>query len=117
MKFLKKLACATAVAMTLAGGANAATVLNDWVFNPNGGGFADGQQVNEYLDVNGNAFIQLNPTGGSSFSFREHGVFNIVQADSNGQLFPQNFPGGKSLSPRSANAFRPLQNTPADASR
>ena len=94
MKFLKKLACATAVAMTMAGGANAATVLNDWVFNPTGGGFASGQTVNEYLDVNGNAFIQLNPTGGSSFSFTEHAVFNIAQADSNGQLFPVNYPGG-----------------------
>jgi hypothetical protein len=94
MKFMKKLACAAAVAMSMAGGANAATVLNDWVFNPTGGGFSSGQQVNEYLDVNGNAFIQINPTGGSSFSFTEHAVFNIVQADGNGQLFPVNYPGG-----------------------
>ena len=94
MKSLKKLACATAVAMSLAGGANAATVMNDWVFNPTGGGFTAGQQINEYLDVNGNAFIQINPNGGSSFSFSEHGVFNITQADSNGKLFPVTFPGG-----------------------
>jgi hypothetical protein len=94
MKALKKLACATAVAMSLAGGANAATVMNDWVFNPNGGGFRAGQQINEYLDVNGNSFIQLNRSGGSSFSFTEHGVFNIVQADGNGKLFPVSFPGG-----------------------
>jgi hypothetical protein len=91
---LKKLACAAVVAMSVAGGANAATVLNDWVFNPNGGGFGSGQQINEYLDVNGNSFIQINPTGGSSFSFTEHGVFNIVQADGNGQLFPVNYTGG-----------------------
>ncbi|THC43301.1 flocculation-associated PEP-CTERM protein PepA [Massilia sp. Mn16-1_5] len=94
MKFLKKLACASAVAMSLAGGANAATVLNNWVFNPSGGGFAGGQTINEYLDVNGNAFIDLTSTGGTSFSFTEHAVFNIVQADSNGRLFPVNFPGG-----------------------
>jgi hypothetical protein len=94
MKSLKKLACATAVAMSLAGGANAATVMNDWVFNPTGGGFTGGQQINEYLDVNGNSFIQINPSGGSSFTFREHGVFNIVQADGNGALFPQHYPGG-----------------------
>ena len=94
MKFLKKLACATAVAMTMAGAANAATVLNNWVFNPTGGGFASGQSINEYLDVNGNAFIQLSPTGGSSFSFTEHAVFNISQADSNGKLFPDNYTGG-----------------------
>jgi hypothetical protein len=94
MKSLKKLACATAVAMSLAGGANAATVMNDWVFNPTGGGFTGGQQINEYLDVNGNSFIQINPSGGSSFTFRENGVFNIVQADGNGALFPQSYPGG-----------------------
>ncbi|MFC5460225.1 flocculation-associated PEP-CTERM protein PepA [Massilia niabensis] len=94
MKFLKKLACATAVAMSFAGAASAEVVLNDWVFNPAGTGFANGQEINEYLDVNGNAFIQLTPTGGSSFTFTEHAVFNIVQADSNGQLFPVNFPGG-----------------------
>jgi hypothetical protein len=94
MKYLKKLTAAAAVAMTMAGGANAATVLNDWVFNPTGGGFGSGQQVNEYLDINGNSFIQINPTGASSFSFTEHGVFNIAQADGNGQLFPVNFPGG-----------------------
>ena len=80
--------------MSLAGGANAATVLNNWVFNPSGGGFAGGQTINEYLDVNGNAFIDLTSTGGTSFSFTEHAVFNIVQADSNGRLFPVNFPGG-----------------------
>ena len=94
MKFLKKLACAAAVAMSVAGGANAATVLNDWHFNPTGGGFAGSQQINEYLDVNGNAFIQITPNGGTSFSFTEHAVFNISQADSNFALFPVNFPGG-----------------------
>jgi hypothetical protein len=93
MKLLKKLACATAVAISFAGSASAATVLNNWVFNPAGGGFATGQKVNEYLDVNGNAFIQLNPTGGTSFSFSEHAVFNISQADSNNKLFPVNYPG------------------------
>jgi hypothetical protein len=94
MNFLKKLACAAAVAVSFAGSASADTVMNDWVFNPGGTGYANGQEVNEYLDVNGNGFIQLTPTGNGSFSFTEHAVFNIVQADSNGQLFPVNFPGG-----------------------
>src|SRR5690606_12126733 len=31
---------------------------------------------------------------GNSFTFVEHAVFNISQADSNGQLFPLNFEGG-----------------------
>ena len=94
MKFLKKLACATAVAMSFAGAASAAQVLTDWRFNPNGGGFAAAQNVEEYLDVNGQSFIQLTPTGERSFNFVEHAVFNIVQADSNGQLFPLNYAGG-----------------------
>ncbi|MDB5748115.1 MAG: hypothetical protein JWP72_2963 [Massilia sp.] len=94
MKFLKKLACATAVAMSFTGTASAVEILTDWRFNPNGGGFAAAQEIQEYLDINGNSFIQLTPTGGGSFTFVEHAVFNIVQADSNGQLFPVNYPGG-----------------------
>ena len=94
MKFLKKLACATAVAMSFAGAASAATVMTDWRFNPTGGGLTGSQQIKEYLDVNGQAFIELTRGAGTSFSFEEHAVFNIVQADSNGRLFPMTYPGG-----------------------
>ena len=94
MNFVNKIACAAAFALGTTGAAIASPVMNNWVFSPNGTGFANGQVISEYLDVNGNAFIQLTSTGGSSFSFRETGVFNIVQADSNGKLFPMNFPGG-----------------------
>ena len=95
MKFLKKLTCAAAVAMSMASAAHAGPVLNDWVFNPNGGGYEQGREINEYLDVNGNAFIQINPTCGNSFSFTEHAVFNIVQADGKGGfLFPVQYEGG-----------------------
>jgi hypothetical protein len=94
MKVLNKLACAAAVALSFAGSAHAGIVINDWVFNPVGTGFASGQTINEYLDVNGNAFIQLNPTSAKSFDFVEHAVFNIAQADSNGMLFPVNYAGG-----------------------
>jgi hypothetical protein len=90
MKFLKKLSCAAAVALSFAGAAQAGPVLNDWVFNPTGTGYATGLPVHEYLDVNGNAFIQLAPTGGSNFSFNEHAVFNITQTDS----IPFSVPGG-----------------------
>jgi hypothetical protein len=93
MNALKKLACAAAVALSM-GSAHAGIILNDWVFNPTGAGFTAGQTINEYLDVNGNAFIQLTPTGGTSFNFVEHAAFNISQADSNGQLFPINYAGG-----------------------
>jgi hypothetical protein len=93
MTFLKKLGCAAAIALAT-GAAQADTIMNGWTFNPAGTGQAKGQRIGEYLDVNGNAFIQITPTGGSSFSFSEHAVFNIVQADSNGKLFPIKFPGG-----------------------
>ena len=93
MKLLKKLTCAAALALSF-NAAQANVVLNDWVFNPNGGGFTNGQAINEYLDVIGNAFIQLTPTGTNSFSFVEHAVFNITQADGNGALFPLNYAGG-----------------------
>lgn len=94
MKLLNKLATAAAVALAFAGSANAGVVMNDWVFNPVGGGFESGQTIHEYLDVNGNSFIQLSPTGTSTFSFKEHSVFNIPQADSNFKLFPVTYPGG-----------------------
>jgi hypothetical protein len=95
MKFLNKLACAAAVALTFAGTANAGVVMNNWVLNPTGGGFAGGQTIHEYLDVNGSSFIQLSGTpGSSSFTFTEHSVFNIPQADGNFKLFPLNYPGG-----------------------
>jgi hypothetical protein len=94
MTFLKKLGCAAAIALA-AGATQAAPIMNDWTFNPVGTGQANGLAINEYLDVNGNGFIQLKPAGGTSFSFTEHAVFNLVQADGNGgALFPVNFPGG-----------------------
>jgi len=82
------------MALGTTGAAIANPVLNNWVFNPTGTGFSGGQVINEYLDINGNAFIQLTPSGGTSFAFRETAVFNIPQADSNGKLFPVNFRGG-----------------------
>ncbi len=94
MKFLKKLALGTALAVSM-GTAQSQEVLNNWVFNPNGGGYEAGLDVREYLDVNGNAFIVLNPADeGPSFTFREYAVFNLVQADSKGVLFPVAYEGG-----------------------
>jgi hypothetical protein len=93
MTFLKKLGCAAAIALA-AGAAQADAVMNDWTFNPAGTGKANGLSINEYLDVNGNAFIQLTKTGKNSFSFAEHAVFNLSQADSNGLLFPIVYPTG-----------------------
>jgi hypothetical protein len=94
MKMLNKLVSAAAVTLAFAGYAHAGVVMNDWKFNPNGGGLTNAQTINEYLDVNGNSFIQLNKGTGNSFNFNEHSVFNITQADSNGKLFPVNYAGG-----------------------
>lgn len=94
MTFVKKLICAAAIALGTTGAAIASPVLNNWVFNPVGGGYAGGQVINEYLDFNGNAFIQLTSTGGNAFSFKETAVFNVLQADSNGRYFPLNYPTG-----------------------
>lgn len=93
MTFIKQLVCAAALS-TFASGAFAAPVMNNWVFNPTGTGYQSGQKINEYLDVNGNGFIQLNRTSTTTFSFTEHAVFNLTQADSNGKLFPMNYSGG-----------------------
>lgn len=94
MKSIKKCLAALAVVSTLGVATSAnADVLNNWYFNPSGGGFVGSQLINEYLDINGNAFINLTPIVGDTFSFTESGVLNSVQADSNAQLFPFNFPG------------------------
>ncbi|MGZ5200161.1 MAG: flocculation-associated PEP-CTERM protein PepA [Telluria sp.] len=96
MKLLNKLACAAAVTLAFAGSANAGVVMNDWVFNPVGTGFTNGQTIHENLNVAGNSFIQLAPVAGShtAFTFSEHSVFNIPQADANGHYFPVTYPGG-----------------------
>ena len=62
-------------------------VLNNWYINPDGvGGAAGGTLVNEYVDINGNAFIQINPVGGPNFDFTEYGTFRSVLADSTNLL-------------------------------
>lgn len=94
MKFFTGLAAAAAVSLALVGTASASTVLTNWKFNPVGTGAATAQTIGEYLDVSGNTFIQLNATSASTFNFVEHAVFNISQADSDGQFFSTNFSGG-----------------------
>lgn len=92
--FLKKLACGLAVAIPLSGAAHAAPVVNDWFFNPIGEGMDSAQLVNYYLDTNGYDFFQLEATDGQVSGFRQHAVYAIVQADSNGRLLPLTFVGG-----------------------
>ena len=92
MHRFKKLIIAASVMMAFSGAASAAAVLNNWEFDPNGPGGAGPVTINEYLDVNGNGFIKITPTGdgslGSAYTFTQFSVFNSVQYDSLGQLFP-----------------------------
>jgi hypothetical protein len=91
MKMLNKLITAAAVSLAFAASAQAGVVLNDWKFNPSGGGLAGAQNIHEYLDVNGDSFIDLANSGGNKFNFTEHAVFNILQHDSNGHVI---YPAG-----------------------
>lgn len=81
MKLLKKLASAAALTLAFAASANASTVINDWRLNPNGTGYAAGSVINESLDVAGNSFVALTPTGGTTFSFNEYATFAINGKD------------------------------------
>lgn len=94
MTKLTSLVCALGFGAAFAGTANA-DILNNWYFDPNGAaGAGTPQLINEYLDINGNAFIDINATSATQFSFTEFATFNSTQADSNAQLFPVNYPGG-----------------------
>jgi hypothetical protein len=90
MKIMKKLVCAVAVAASMMGTAQAGAVLQDWVFNPAGaagGGYGSGFTVLEYLDIIGNAFVQLTPDAtGPTFSFTERATFRVAGYDGVGSL-------------------------------
>jgi len=90
MNVFKKIACGAAVALSMMGSASAASVMNNWVFNPTGSGFATGQTINEYLDITGNAFINLTPGPNGTFTFQENAVFRSPYAD-NGPSFAGTF--------------------------
>lgn len=94
MNLNKKLSAALATYVLVSGSAGAAPVLTEWVFSPVGQGFDGGRLVNEHLDVNGTTFFQLQQTGDRTVAFRQHAVFNIIQADSDGRLFPVEYRGG-----------------------
>lgn len=83
----KQLIIAASVTMAFSGAASSAPVLNNWQFDPNGPGGTGPVTVNEYLDVNGNGFIQITPTGGGNYSFTQFSVFNSDQNDSIGNSF------------------------------
>lgn len=91
MKDLFRLASVSAAAVVLAGSVQAATVLNDWYFNPNGTGLGSATQIHENLDFVGQGFIDLTPTGANTFNFTEHAAFRIDFYDGGTSLPAPNF--------------------------
>jgi len=87
MTFKKSVAAlASVAALTFAGSANA--YLTNWYLDANGatGGSGDAIQVTNYLDLTGQAFIQItsNPLPNlmaPAYTFNEAGLFNTFSAD------------------------------------
>ena len=87
MTFKKSVAAlASVAALTFAGSANA--YLTNWYLDANGatGGSGDAVQVANYLNLNGQAFVQITssplPTPMAPvYTFNEAGFFNTVSAD------------------------------------
>lgn len=74
----------TVGALTGAGSANA--YLQNWYFDADGAGGAGATAVSEYIDLNGNAFINLSYTSPTTFNFNESGRFLSNLADSSSAL-------------------------------
>lgn len=64
-------------------GVASAQFLQNWYIDIDGpgDGNADAVQINEYLDLTGNAWADNTPTGGTSFTFDEWGVFKTFTHD------------------------------------
>ncbi|MCL6556776.1 MAG: flocculation-associated PEP-CTERM protein PepA [Burkholderiales bacterium] len=82
-----KLLAAAAVAAALAPASASAAFLNNWYLDPDGGGPAGKVLINQYLDLTGFSYIQTTPTGGSSFTFKDDGVFILSGHDGGSSLF------------------------------
>lgn len=84
IKHAKKLAMAAAVACAAAlpGVASADLFMNNWYLDLDKDG--NKVQISEYLDFVGNSYIQLTPTGVSTFSFDDNGFFIVAGADGTG---------------------------------
>ncbi len=72
---------AVAAAFALPGAASAATFLQNWYLDADGAGGDSAIKVGEWLDIVGASYIQLTPTGASTFSFKDDGVFYVSGHD------------------------------------
>ncbi len=85
MKLLKKTLAAFAAvgALTAAGSANA--YLTNWYLDVNGDGVG-GTQISEYVDLNGNSYVQNTFTSATDFTFHEVGSYLSMIADGSSSL-------------------------------
>jgi len=88
MKLFKKTlaAIATVSALTAAGTANA--YLTDWYLDADGAGGNAAVLVSEYIDLNGNSYIQNTFSDATNFTFNEVGTFLSLLADSSTIIAP-----------------------------
>lgn len=60
---------------------SASAFLQNWQFNPTGGGLGGAVTVSEYLDYIGNSYIQNTFTSSTTFTFTDNGAFVISGVD------------------------------------
>lgn len=77
-----------ATVATLAASGSAHAVLTNWFVDTDGVGGNAAVQVQQYLDLNGQAFVANTFTGGGNFTFQEAGTFITTLADSITPLNP-----------------------------
>ena len=60
---------------------NAHAFLTDWQFDADGAGSGSAVTVSEYLDLLGNAYIQVDDSDPNNITFQEDGVFTSPTHD------------------------------------
>jgi hypothetical protein len=86
--FLKKSLLGVAASTAIMASGSAHAVLTNWWLDTDGVGGNAAVQVNQYVDLNGQALVQNTFTGGGNFNFNEVGFFNSFAADSVTPLLP-----------------------------
>lgn len=64
--------------------ANALSFLNDWYLDIDGAGGMEAEQVSEFIDITGPAYIQNTFVSGDEFTFEEEAVFTSNSHDGGG---------------------------------
>ncbi|TVT46831.1 MAG: PEP-CTERM sorting domain-containing protein [Denitromonas halophila] len=86
--FLKKSLLGVAASTAIMASGSAHAVLTNWWLDTDGVGGNAGVQVQQYVDLNGQALVENTFTGGGNFNFNEVGFFTSVLADSMTPLAP-----------------------------